>query len=57
MTAPPDWSALSHDDRLWLLGYLSRRDPAAFALALAALAGSVARQTWQTDQGEHGGSP
>jgi hypothetical protein len=50
MTAPtpPDWSALSPDDRLWLLGYLSKRDPAAFALALAALAGSVARSmTWQ----------
>jgi hypothetical protein len=44
---PPDWSALSHDDRLWLLGYLSTRDPAAFALALAALAGSVAREAWR----------
>ncbi len=38
-----DWSALSHKDCVFLLGYLSAQDPGAFDLALAALAGTVAR--------------
>ncbi len=35
--------ALSHTDCVWLLGYLRSRDPGAFGLALAALAGTLAR--------------
>jgi hypothetical protein len=51
MTAPAPTSALSHADCLWLLGYLSKQDPAAFALALAALAGTLARAAWQSPAG------
>jgi hypothetical protein len=40
------WSGLSHADCVWLLDYLAARDPGAFRLALAALAGTLAREAW-----------
>jgi hypothetical protein len=41
------WSDLSHADCVWLLDYLCARDRGAFDLALAALAGTLARQGWR----------
>ncbi len=41
------WSGLSHADCVWLLDYLAARDPGAFRLALAALAGTLAREGWR----------
>ncbi len=38
---------LSHADCVWLLDYLAARDPGAFTLALAALAGTLAREAWR----------
>jgi hypothetical protein len=47
ITARSAWSDLSHADCVWLLDYLAARDPGAFRLALAALAGTLARAGWR----------